>query len=106
MIRSPRDLNELCHWYECEDHNQAQCGYCQEGEIAMNDQMGREDVIRFSLGREVTGQELIKHSAGRTLTALAKQHAARKNCSFQEALHAVSKICPGEVKSYLNLRPL
>ena len=76
-----------------------------EGEI-MSEEIGKEDVVRFSLGREVSGQELIKHAAGHTLTELAKQHMKRHEgkVTFSEALHIVSRICPGETKAYLNLK--
>lgn len=98
MFRNPRDWNEVSHLYD-EEHNQAQCGYCQEGETTM--EIERGDLVRFSTGREATGEELEKYTAGRTLVNLARQHMARKGGTFSEALHAVSKICPGEVKAYL-----
>ena len=82
-----------------------ECQLCSE-ETIMNERIGSADVVRFSTGREATGQELIKHSAGNTLAALARQHMARKGGTFSEALIAVSKICPGETKAYLNLKPL
>lgn len=69
----------------------------------MSERIGNEDVVRFSLGREATGQELAKHAAGRTLATLAKQHQTRKGGSFVDALHAVAKICPGELRQYLSL---
>ncbi len=63
--------------------------------------IGSEEIVRFTLGREVTGQELDKYTAGATLTKLARQHAARKNISFQDALHEIVPIVPGEMKDYL-----
>ncbi len=60
-----------------------------------------EEIVRFPSGREVTGNELDKHAAGATLTKLARQHAARKNISFQDALHEIVPIVPGEMKHYL-----
>jgi hypothetical protein len=103
MIRSPRDLNELCHWFAC-DHKEHECRYCAEGENPMGDRIGSAEIVKFSSGREVSGRELMKHSAGQTLTELAKQHMARKKCSFSDALHAVAKICPGEFRAYLDLK--
>ncbi len=78
----------------------------------MNDKIEREDVVRFgssneahaqhyASGRSATGEELMKHRAGETLTNLARQHAERHKCGFSDALKAVSKICPGEMKDYL-----
>ncbi len=59
------------------------------------------DVVRFSTGREATYDELSKHHAGQTITALARQHMQRKGGTFSEALRAIAPICPGEFKEYL-----
>ena len=100
MIRSPRDFNEMSHLYG-EDHEEHQCGYCAEGETTMSEQIGFDDVVRFSTGREATGRELSKHAAGQTLTNLALQHQARKGGTFSQALIEMLKICPGEFREYL-----
>ena len=106
MIRSPRNLDELCHLYEC-DHEKQECRYCAEGVHSMDERLRDNDIVKFSLGREVTGREFSKSFAGDTLTKLARQEAARKKCSFSEALHAItSTICPGERDAYLGLRQL
>ncbi len=98
----PKDLSEIESLYhDCG----CQCATCATEET-MSDKICNEDTIRFSLGREVTGEELSKHAAGETLTALAKQHMQRHSgISFSDALHAVATICPGEIKTYLRLQP-
>ena len=70
----------------------------------MSNRIGSEEVVRFTTGREATGGELSQNAAGRTLTALARQHMTRKGGTFSEALHAVAKICPGEFRAYLDLK--
>lgn len=95
----PETLSEAeQNYHDCN----CDCQLCRE-EKTMSDRIGNEEVVRFSLGREVTGQDLVKHAAGRTLVALARQHMERKGGSFVNALHAVAPICPGEIKAYLNL---
>ena len=68
------------------------------------DNLEHDELIRFSTGREASWDDLYKYEAGRTLTALARQHMDRKGGSFSDALHAVATICPGEIKAYLNLK--
>jgi len=105
MIRSPRNLTELCHIYECEDHEEHRCGYCAEGELTMEDPRPEyNEVVRFSLGREATYDELSKHNAGKTITSLARQHMQRNGGTFQEALRAIQPICPGEFKDYFQFQ--
>ncbi len=98
----PKDLSEIESLYhDCG----CQCATCATEET-MSDRIGSEEIVRFSLGREVTGEELSKHAAGETLTKLAKQHMQRHSgISFSDALHAVATICPGEMKKYLRLQP-
>ena len=104
MIPSPRDLNEICHWYNCPDHQQTGCRYCAEGEETMN-QVYLNDVVKFGVGREATGAELLKHSAGEQLVHLAKRYQRRHGVGFSEAFREVARVCPGELKAYLQFIP-
>ncbi len=102
MIRSPRNLNELCHWYECEDHQQHQCGYCAEGENTM--EIERDDVVRFSTGREATGEQLSRRAAGERLVAFAQRHMSKRGGTMAEALQVAYRLNPEWVRAYLDLQ--
>ena len=103
MIRSPKNLTEVCHWFECDGHENEKhlCGHCAEGENIMTERIGPDDIVRFQNGREITGRDLMKNAAGKTLVELAKQEAKRTGCTVYEALRHNVKITTGEIKSYL-----
>ncbi len=103
MIRGPRDLTELCHIYECEDHEEHQCGYCAEGETTM-ESIERDDVVRFSTGREATGEELSRRAAGERLVAFAQRHVAKRGGTMDEALKVAYRLNPEWVRTYLGLK--
>ena len=96
----PETLSEAeQNYHDCN----CDCQLCRE-EIPMNDRIGREDIVRFSSGREATGQELAKNHAGRRLVDFAKRHMARHGGTFQEALSIVRRLSPEIVRTYLSLQ--
>ncbi len=103
MIRSPRDFNELAHLYG-DDHEEHRCGYCAEGEHMMSDRLRDNDVVRFSTGREATGEELSRRAAGERLVAFAQRHVAKRGGTMAEALQVAYRLNPEWIRAYLDLQ--
>ncbi len=94
----PENLDEVernYHGCECE------CTLCRE-ENTM--EIERDDVVRFSTGREATGEELSRRAAGERLVAFAQRHVAKRGGTMAEALQVAYRLNPEWVRAYLDLQ--
>jgi hypothetical protein len=64
----------------------------------------RDDVVRFTTGREATGGELSKRAAGERLVAFANRHVAKNGGTMAEALKVAYRLNPEWDRTYLGLK--
>jgi len=94
----PGTLSEVeQNYHECG----CDCQLCREENIM---EIERDDVVRFSTGREATGEELSRRAAGERLVAFAQRHVAKRGGTMAEALKVAYRLNPEWVRTYLGLR--
>ncbi len=94
----PENLDEANkNYHDCG----CECTLCRE-ENTM--EIERDDVVRFSTGREATGEELSRRAAGERLVAFAQRHVAKRGGTMAEALQVAYRLNPEWVHAYLDLQ--